>query len=431
MTEQRKRRIRNKIQEARGRILSSHPFYGLLLMYLKYVSVPKIKKISTNGRCIYFNPDFIEKLYSNELDYILIHQILHIIHGHIWCERDVSGADYHFACDIFINLLLEDTEFGVDRYPHLGALYRNNLDSIDLHGKTPEEIQKFLPYSLYIFNEQMRSKFIIDSAELWDKKKDDGQLGEIIIDLPEIEGKLNLENGNEKTSEGEDGDLKQEWQLRTVTAADSMTSNQKENAGADDIPDFVKRIIDKIKEPTIDWKKILNNFVQERVNDYSFSPPDRRFGDFEFFLPDFNEKNFISKDILFMVDTSGSIKDDELAMVYSEIKGAMEQFEGKLTAKLGFFDVWVTEPVSFYNVDDLTKIIPIGGGGTNFNAIFESLTYNCSDHLPACIVIFTDGDAPYPPESAAMGIPVLWMINNLEITPPWGRVTRVLPSALG
>lgn len=34
-----------------------------------------------------------------------------------------------------------------------------------------------------------------------------------------------------------------------------------------------------------------------------------------------------------------------------------------------------------------------------------------------------------PPESAAMGIPVLWMINNLEVTPPWGRVTRVLPFA--
>ena len=85
--------------------------------------------------------------------------------------------------------------------------------------------------------------------------------------------------------------------------------------------------------------------------------------------------------------------------------------------------------IPFYNVDDLTEIIPIGGGGTSFDAIFDYLNSNCSDELPACIVIFTDGDAPYPPESAAMGIPVLWMINNLEITPPWGRITRVLPNA--
>lgn len=439
MTEQRKRRIRNKIQEARGRLLSLYPFYGLLLMYLRFVAVPKMKKISTNGRCIYFNPDFIEKLYSDEIEYILIHQILHIVHGHIWCQRDVSGADYHYACDIFINLLLEDTKYRVDRYPHLGDLYRKISDSIDIHGKTPEEIQENIPYSLYIFNEQVRSKFIVDSDEFWDKKKDNGQLGEIIIDLPEIEGKLNSKKGSGMSdgdgegcvfgdgADGEEIKLKQEWQLRVATAANSMSSDDKNNNGVGNIPDFVKRMIDKMKEPTVDWKKILNNFVQERVNDYSFSPPDRRFGDFDFFLPDFNEKDFVSKEILFMVDTSGSVEDDELAAVYSEIKGAIEQFEGKLTGKLGFFDVWVTAPVPFYSVDDLTKIVPIGGGGTNFNAIFEYLAYDCADELPACIVIFTDGDAPYPPKSAAMGIPVLWMINNLEITPPWGRVTRVLP----
>lgn len=39
-------------------------------------------------------------------------------------------------------------------------------------------------------------------------------------------------------------------------------------------------------------------------------------------------------------------------------------------------------------------------------------------------VIVTDGDAYFPDESAAMGIPVLWMINNYEITPPWGKTVR-------
>ena len=204
----------------------------------------------------------------------------------------------------------------------------------------------------------------------------------------------------------------------------------KDKNGVGDVPDFVKRMIEKIKDPTLDWRKILSSFVQERVSDYSFSPPDRRFGDFDFFLPDFNEKNFTSKDILFMVDTSGSVNDDEIATVYSEIKGAIEQFEGKLIGKIGFFDACVTAPVPFYSVEDLIKIIPIGGGGTSFDVIFDYLAHNFAEELPSCIVIFTDGDAPYPPKSAAMGIPVLWMINNLKITPPWGRVTRVLSSEM-
>ena len=412
-------------------------------MYLKFVAVPKMRKVSTNGRCIYFNPDFIDKLYDYELDYILVHQILHIVYGHIWCPRDVSGDDYHFARDIYINLILENTEFSVDRYPHLGYLYRQVSDSIDFHGKTPEEIHELMPYSLYLFNEQSRSKFLIDSDEFWNNKDDNGKLGEIIIDLPEIEGKLQSSKTNKMICLGrgdEDGDdndecvgnttasdLMQEWQIRSVFMANSIETTDNEQNGAGDVPDFLKRIIDQMKKPRIDWKKILNDFVQERINDYSFSPPDRRFNDFDFFLPDFNEKDFVSKEILFMIDTSGSIKDEELAVVYSEIKGAIEQFGNKLTGKLGFFDFAVTEPIPFYSVDDLTHIIPIGGGGTNFNAIFDYIKYCCNDNLPACIIIFTDGEAPYPPQSVTMGIPVLWMINNFDITPPWGRVTRVLP----
>ena len=209
-------------------------------MYLKYVAVPKMKKISTNGRCIYFNPDFIEKLYCDEIEYILIHQILHIVYGHIWCERDVAGADYHFACDIFINLLFDNTKFRVDRYPHLGDIYRNISDSDDLHGKAPEEIQDYIPYSLYIFDEQTRSRFLVDSEDFWDKRKDNGQLGEIIIDIPEIEGRLKspkkidwgdgdaVDTDGETEEDEEDGGggaLKQKWQLRAASSANSMISH--------------------------------------------------------------------------------------------------------------------------------------------------------------------------------------------------------------
>ena len=186
-------------------------------------------------------------------------------------------------------------------------------------------------------------------------------------------------------------------------------------------------MIKKMKEPTIDWKKILNNFVQEQTCDYSFSPPDRRFSDTGFFLPDFTEKDFVSKEILFMVDTSGSVEDKDLAIVYSEIKGAIEQFGGKLTGKLGFFDAEITPPLPFESVSDLMRIIPYGGGGTDFRVIFDYIRRNHPEDLPACIVIFTDGDGPYPEETETMEIPVLWIINNFEITPPWGKITRIIP----
>ena len=44
----------------------------------------------------------------------------------------------------------------------------------------------------------------------------------------------------------------------------------------------------------------------------------------------------------------------------------------------------------------------------------------------ACIVVFTNGNGPYPLESSAMGIPVLWILDNNEYTPPWGTVVRII-----
>ena len=42
---------------------------------------------------------------------------------------------------------------------------------------------------------------------------------------------------------------------------------------------------------------------------------------------------------------------------------------------------------------------------------------------PLSIVILTDGYAPFPQESAARGIPVLWVIQNEpeRIKPPFGK----------
>ena len=44
---------------------------------------------------------------------------------------------------------------------------------------------------------------------------------------------------------------------------------------------------------------------------------------------------------------------------------------------------------------------------------------------PASIIVLTDGYAPFPKEEAAMGIPTLWLINNDDVTPPWGKVARI------
>ena len=190
------------------------------------------------------------------------------------------------------------------------------------------------------------------------------------------------------------------------------------------IPAGVQRELLSLMEPQLDWRTILNDFVQEEINDYSFTQPDRRF-DGPFFLPDFAEKEERSEDILFMIDTSGSMSDEMITQAYSEVKGAVDQFGGKLRGWLGFFDAEVIPPIPFEDEENLRIIRPYGGGGTSFDCVFEYIRLEMQGQLPACVIILTDGFAPWPDEKASLGIPILWLINNEQAQPPWGKLARL------
>lgn len=172
------------------------------------------------------------------------------------------------------------------------------------------------------------------------------------------------------------------------------------------------------------WRRLLAGFVQEEVNDYSFLPPDRRLSDSGLFLPDFNQRDCRVKDLLFMVDCSGSVDDELLGAVYSEICAAIEQFGGLLQGKLAFFDTRVTPPTDFDSAATLMKIKARGGGGTDFGCVFTFLRQSCPEP-PACLIIFTDGLGAYPAEEEAMGLPVLWLIHGEAPLPPWGLSARM------
>jgi predicted metal-dependent peptidase len=222
----------------------------------------------------------------------------------------------------------------------------------------------------------------------------------------------------------EDATLRDVWVKRFEDAAEAISIRDPSNTRGL-MPRFAKRILEELRKPQTDWRIVLNDFIQEEVVDYSFSPPDRRFDDNPFFLPDFNGKDDMVENILFMIDTSGSMSDKMITAAYSEIKGAIDQFDGKLSGWLGFFDAAIIEPKPFANEEEFKIIRPAGGGGTDFQIIFEYVHKHMSDKPPASIIILTDGFAPFPQEKLAGGIPVLWLLNNDTVDPPWGKVARI------
>lgn len=428
LSEEKKRGYIKRLLLSRMRLLNTHGFYGLLLMHMVFALTDECETACTDGVRIEFHPDFLESLSDRELDFVLMHEILHVVLQHCFRTADRQPERFNIACDIVVNsnILLENKmdkrsitlqKWGVSM--HLAP------DGKEGYEYTAEQVYEMLPP---IAGNQRKGSGSGTGAGGAKKKGDSG--GSAMGRAEQKQGEPTKEAGwDDHTQWGmseEDDTLRDVWVKQLAETCEAVKIRDPSNSRGL-LPAFAQRMLDELMQPQTDWRAILNEFVQMEINDYSFSPPDRRFQDSPFFLPDFNEWGESDKvnDILFMIDTSGSISDKMMTAAYSEVKGAIDQFDGNLKGWLGFFDAAIYEPVPFESVDELLKIRPAGGGGTDFQIVFEYVHKHMEDDPPACIIILTDGYAPFPQEHLAKGIPVLWLINNDKVDPPWGKVARI------
>ncbi len=419
---------------SRMRILYNHGFYGLLLMHMIYAVSEEIETACTDGVRITFGIDFLDSLSDSELDFVMMHEILHVVLQH--CFRgDVEDPEaYNIAADIVVNsnIMLENgmkaSSITLSKY---GTSMHVAPDGKEGHEYTAEQVYVMLPKNLNKKgNNKKGNNKSHGSADGRAKKGNNKSPGSAVgrakkeISKEQHQPVRVWDDHSRWGKYEEDDTLRDVWVKRFEDAAEAIKIRDPSNARGL-LPAFAERILKELKKTQTDWRTILNDFIQEEVVDYSFTPPDRRFDDSPFFLPDFNGKEDRVEDILFMIDTSGSMSDDMIAAAYSEVKGAIDQFNGKLKGWLGFFDAAIIKPQPFSDENEFKIIKPAGGGGTDFQIIFEYVFHHMSDKLPASIIILSDGDAPFPQEKLAGGIPVLWLLNNEEVNPHCGKVARI------
>lgn len=402
---------------SRMRILNNHGFYGLLLMHMVYSIEEDLPTACTDGVRITFGPEFLEQLSDSELDFVMMHEILHVVLQHCARGGDRDHERFNIACDIVVNsnILLENNMdlSSITLKCEGGPSMHLAPDGKEGHLYTAEQVYEMLPPS-------PPGKKRPNSGDAKGRaRREQGEIGD-------RHASPSWDDHTRWSVMEEDDTLRDVWVKQFAEACEAISIREKIN-GRGLLPLFAQRLLEKLRDPQTDWRTILNEFVQEEVNDYSFSPPDRRFQDSPFFLPDFNEmgKSDEPSDILFMIDTSGSMTDREITAAFSEVKGAVDQFGGSLKGWLGFFDAAIVEPKPFESVEDVLRIRPAGGGGTDFQIIFEYVHQHMQDKPPACIIIMTDGGAPFPQEHLAQDIPVLWLIDNDQVEPPWGKVARI------
>lgn len=446
--------LMHRIQACKVRLLENNVFFGLLMQHIIFAIDPQCPTACTDGERIYFGSDFCDKLDDDQLYFVLQHELMHIVLGHCFRGQDHDQEQYNIAADIVVNSIIMHASWG-DQPMYIQGQPLMHLTPNREEGRryTAEDV-----YDMLLQQGNPRGGKGKTSAQ-------NGAAGgqkagsEDELNSGKKNGRTGAKSGQNKgkgrscpaenggttsgTDSGQYADgtdyergwhddhsvwgrnadnaaLSSQWKARMADALRIASASNQWN----DNDGMWQRLVDKLTHPTVNWRLLLNNFVQQDITDYSFAPPDRRYQD-DLFLPDFNVPTDSVQDLWLVIDTSGSISDKALAAAYSEIVGAIEQFEGRLRGFLSFFDTKITTPVAFEEVKDVLAIRPKGGGGTDFHVVFQYYRQHMAEQRDCSgIVIFTDGYAPFPPQSAAQGTPVFWLVNNEIVTPPWGIVAR-------
>ena len=446
MLEYRKNGLKRKIQETRFRLLNLCGEIAEPLRYITYVATKDVWRISTNGRYIYFSADWLDKLSAQELDYILAHVLMHILLGHIKRPRYYHGDRYHMAADVVANGKLNVLGWNYEKLPHIGRI-RYETFVPQKHGSqiTSTEAVRCMPFDPGTMTPGKRRQMLIDSDEWWDKKEAGAEAGEVVL-TPEDEDPDDLKYDPNKFHgkyqykklifeesfgcEGTPNEKQFDKKERDDELSGTKNANvermirklrqEVQNWEVMDADEALQRKWDSIKAKSLDWKNLLHAFVQEDITDYSFTPPDRRLQDLDVFLPDYNVYSKEVRNAFFMVDTSGSVSDEMLSLAFDEIRQALEQFNGMLTGVIGFFDSCVRKTYRFDEVEDITRVKPVGGGGTDYRGIFEHINHYHAESKPTSIVVITDGEGAYPDSAIANNIPVLWLLTEPNPA-PWGK----------
>jgi len=361
-----RKEVHERIITARVGLLLRHPFFGNMATRLKIQHADEwLMTAAVDGRNLYYNTQFFNAMDNKEIEFVLAHEIFHMVYDHLGRRDDRNPMLYNIAADYIVNNELVDGRIGTK--PKIVDCYQD----FKYRGWTSEEVYD----------------------DLYDEAKKNGeeylkQLGEMLDEHLDMEGDGTEENnkdgkGRPKYSKAELDQIKDEIKEAMIQAASA--------AGAGNTPAGVARLIKEITEPKMNWRELLRQQIQSTIkSDYTFMRPNRKGWHLNAVLPGMNYQDTI--DICICMDMSGSIGNDQAKDFLGEIKGIMDEYTD-YKIKLWCFDTEVYNEQDFSADcgDELTDYEIYGGGGTDFMVNWRYMKDN--DIQPKKFIMFTDGYA--------------------------------------
>lgn len=405
--------IETRLTRARTRLIIDKPFLGALVLRLPLVAAdPKwCQTTATDARKLYYNPEYIDALSNEQVQFVISHEALHCALSHFARRGHRNRMRWDVACDYAINpLLMAD---GLKPPP--GALYEDSFE-----GMTAEEIYPFIdentadePMDRHVYDDDEDSGEQPPPPGPQDRDEpppkgdspgegDDGEAGG--------QGQADPDSGGAPQppplSGGEQETLQIQWQQRMAGAA-----QQAMQAGK--LGGLLARMIDHLLQPRLPWRMLLARYMTAVArDDYSYMRPSRREGNA--ILPSLRSSQL---DVVVAVDTSGSVQDRELREFAAEVNAIKGQMRARVTLVVCDSAVSEDSPWCFEPWEELELPADLkGGGGTDFRPVFDWIERQ--DRQPDLLVYFTDANGEFPTLEPAYG--TVWLVKGKRSV-PWGQ----------
>ncbi|MFE3900473.1 VWA-like domain-containing protein [Streptomyces sp. NPDC059153] len=209
--------------------------------------------------------------------------------------------------------------------------------------------------------------------------------------------------------------------LRRHTA-EAMRAHRRSRGS---LPAGWQRWADQVLEPTVDWRQALAGAVREAAAwaagaiDYTYRRPSRRGAALRgVVLPSLRRP---LPRVAVVIDTSGSMGDEELASALAEVTGVLRE--------VGIRGNRVTVLACDADVQSVSRVtaaeqITLGGDGGTDMRVGIAAALAARDR-PNIVVVLTDGCTPWPDESPSCRLVAALIGPDAPQPPGWVETVRV------
>ena len=367
------RALERQISASLLRLRINAPFFAALSLFASFRPSLAVPTAATDGRAVYYNPDFLGTLAPRELDGVLLHEVLHAALLHAVRRGTREGVRWNVAADVVVNGILAKQAF-LD-------LPKGGIRAADLEHLRVEEIYELIS-----------ARAIEGCPSCLTPGPGIGEDGSSARKLAEIEVY---------------------WQ-RALRQAEAVARG----VGQGNMPAGADRLLDELGRAQIDWRSQLWRFLVRTPAD--FSGFDRRLLSRKLYLETLEGDSLRA---FVAVDTSGSVSPEQLGLLLTEIGGILGAYP-HIEAELYYADTALYGPFSIE--EQIRNPTPVGGGGTSFIPFFDRVRDEHGREEAVCLYL-TDGLGAFPPEPP--DLPVLWVVTAGGLPDeafPFGEVVRLL-----